>query len=79
MDIDSFDFNQFANSQQKARSYAANLKCIAGAGKLIQSSKNFMWNGKKELDLNRKTSTMARKVRKHSTIGIYHVMLRGIN
>ncbi len=26
-----------------------------------------------------KTSTIARKARKHSTIGIYHVMLRGIN
>ena len=37
-----------------------------------------MWNGKKELDLQ-KTSTMARKARKHSTTGIYHVMLRGIN
>lgn len=26
MNIDSFDFNQFANSLQKARSYASNFK-----------------------------------------------------
>ena len=50
---------------------------LTGTGNLIRFF--FLYNGKKELDLQRKSIVMARKARIHSNIGIYHVMLRGIN